>query len=177
MLVVNSSGEPARMSLGGGDRGRPRDLEGLRRPLALHFIHSFSLADPGDATTLGGAWLEAGVYAYVGAVSEPYLASFVPPRYLLERLVSRTPFLAAGRQYQGPFTPAWRIMTYGDPLMLALPERMHRLPRIPPPGAELVPGTDLRSTVKEAMREAATGDPEAMSRALRTLRLLGESGK
>ncbi len=176
VLVVNSSGEPARMSLRGRDRGRPRDLEGLRRPLALHFIHSFSLADPGDATTLGGAWLEAGVYAYVGAVSEPYLASFVPPRYLLERLVSRTPFLAAGRQYQGPFTPAWRIMTYGDPLMLALPERMHRLPRIPPPGAELVPGTDLRSTVKDAMREAAAGDPEAMSRALRTLRLLGESG-
>ena len=174
VLIVNSSGEPARMSLTGGERGRPRDVEGLRRPLALHFIHSFSMADPGDPATLGGAWLESGVYAYVGAVSEPYLASFVPPRYLFERLVNRTPFLAAGRQFQGPFTPAWRIMTYGDPLMLALPSRVHRLPRIPPPGTELVPGIELRSTVKDSMRLAAEGDPAAMTQALRTLRLLGE---
>ena len=138
-------------------------------------IHSFSLARPDDLGTLGGAWLDAGVYAYVGAVSEPFLASFIPPRYLLERLVNRTPFLAASRQYEGPFVRPWRVMTYGDPLMLVLPPKAQRLPRIPPPGSELVPGEVLRDSVKEPMRAAASGDVAAAGEAMRELRLLGES--
>ncbi len=56
-------------------------------------------------------------------MSEPFLASFIPPRFLLERLVNRTPFLAASRQYEGPFVRPWRVMTYGDPLMLVLPPK------------------------------------------------------
>ncbi|MGA0172618.1 MAG: hypothetical protein ACO3NL_03095, partial [Phycisphaerales bacterium] len=152
VLVLNSSGEPDRMSLAGGASAQASEIPRLRSPLALHMIHSFSLARPDDLGTLGGAWLEAGVYAYVGAVSEPFLASFIPPRYLLERLVNRTPFLAASRQYEGPFTRPWRVMTYGDPLMLVLPPNAQRLPRIPPPGSELVPGEVLRDSVKEPMR-------------------------
>ncbi len=175
VLVLNSSGEPDRMSLSGGASAQASEIPQLRAPLALHMIHSFSLARPDDAGTLGGAWLDAGVYAYVGAVSEPFLASFIPPRYLLERLVNRTPFLAASRQYEGPFVRPWRVMAYGDPLMLVLPPQAQRLPRIPPPGSELVPGEVLRESVKEPMRAAAGGDVAAASEAMRELRLLGES--
>ena len=175
VLVLNSSGEPDRMSLAGGATAQASEIPRLRAPLALHMIHSFSLARPDDLGTLGGAWLDAGVYAYVGAVSEPFLASFIPPRYLLERLVNRTPFLAASRQYEGPFLRPWRVMTYGDPLMLVLPPNAQRLPRIPPPGSELVPGEVLRDSVKEPMRGAAGGDVAAAGEAMRELRLLGES--
>ena len=175
VLVLNSSGEPDRMSLAGGASAQASEIPRLRAPLALHMIHSFSLARPDDLGTLGGAWLDAGVYAYVGAVSEPFLASFIPPRYLLERLVNRTPFLAASRQYEGPFLRPWRVMTYGDPLMLVLPPNAQRLPRIPPPGSELVPGEVLRDSVKEPMRGAAGGDVAAAGEAMRELRLLGES--
>jgi hypothetical protein len=175
VLVLNSSGEPDRMSLAGGASAQASEIPRLRAPLALHMIHSFSLARPDDLGTLGGAWLEAGAYAYVGAVSEPYLASFIPPRFLLERVVNRTPFLAASRQYEGPFVRPWRVMTYGDPLMLVLPPNAQRLPRIPPPGSELVPGELLRDSVKEPMRAAAAGDVDAAAEAMRELRLLGES--
>lgn len=175
VLVLNSSGEPDRMSLAGGGSAQASEIPRLRAPLALHMIHSFSLARPDDAGTLGGAWLDAGVYAYVGAVSEPFLASFIPPRYLLERLVNRTPFLAAARQYEGPFVRPWRVMAYGDPLMLVLPPKAQRLPRIPPPGSELVPGEVLRDAVKEPMRSAAAGDVASAATAMRELRLLGES--
>lgn len=174
VLVLNSSGEPDRMSLAGGASAQASEIPRLRAPLALHMIHSFSLARPDDPGTLGGAWLDAGVYAYVGAVSEPFLASFIPPRFLLERMVNRTPFLASARQYEGPFARPWRVMAYGDPLMLVLPPAAQRLPRIPPPGSELVPGEVLRESVKEPMRAAAAGDVAAAGEAMRELRLLGE---
>ncbi len=176
VLFLNSSGEPNRMSLASGQSAQTADVPRLRRPLALHMIHSFSMARPGDARTIGAAWLDAGVYAYVGAVSEPYLASFIPPRFVLERLANLIPFLAASRQYEGPFSPSWRVMTYGDPLMLAAPPAQHRLPRIPPPGHELVDGEDLREAAKESMRAAASPDADsaAITRAMLDLRLLGE---
>jgi len=173
VLFANSSGLATQMSLGDGSTGFVADLPVLRRPLALHLIHSFSLERPDDLATLGGALLDAGVYAYVGAVSEPFLASFIPPASLLERLVNRVPFLAAARSYEGPFAPPWRVMTYGDPLMLIMGPTTHALPRIPPPATELVAGEDLREAVKNSIRAART-DPAAAARALVELRMLGE---
>jgi hypothetical protein len=177
VLFLNSSGNPDRMSLGGERTGWVKDIPILDRPLALHFIHSFSLARPDDPATLGGAWLREGVYAYAGAVGEPFLASFVPPRFVLERLANLVPFLAAARQYEGPFAPPWRVMTFGDPLMLAAPPQRHRLPRTTPPAAELVPGETLADAARESMRRVAE-DPSAANHraAIRDLVLLGRGG-
>ncbi len=174
LLVLNSSGDPDRMSLGSDRLGWVQDLPLLDRPLAVQFVHSFSLARPDDPKTLGGAWLREGVYAYVGAVSEPFLASFIPPRFLMERLANMVPFLVAARQIEGAFSPPWRVMTYGDPLMLAAPPARHRLPRVTPPAAELVPGSDLRDAAKESLRNAAEeGSAESFRIAMHDLALLG----
>lgn len=174
LLLLNSSGDPDRMSLGADRLGWVQDLPLLDRPLAVQFVHSFSLARPDDPETLGGAWLREGVYAYVGAVSEPFLASFIPPRFLMERVANMVPFLVAARQIEGAFAPPWRVMSYGDPLMLAAPPARHRLPRVPPPAAELVPGRDLREAAKDSLRIASEeGSPDAFLRAMHDLALLG----
>lgn len=174
LLLLNSSGDPDRMSLGSDRLGWVQDIPILDRPLALQMVHSFSLARPDDPETLGAAWLREGVYAYAGAVAEPFLAAFIPPRFLLERLANLVPFLVAARQVEGLFSPPWRVMTYGDPLMLAAPPHRHRVPRVPPPAAELVAGRDLRDAAKDSLRQASeAGSPEAFRTAMHDLVLLG----
>ena len=75
------------------------------------------LLPPDDGKTVGGRWLERGVYAYVGSVDEPYLEAFVTPRLLTNRLQMLTPFLIAAREIAAP---PWKITTIGDPLMTIL---------------------------------------------------------
>jgi hypothetical protein len=111
----------------------------LSKPLALHMIHSFSLQQPDSVETLGGRWLQSGVYAYIGSVHEPYLPAFVPPLQVLERMVNAVPFVVAARQWDGPFSMPWRINTIGDPLMLcAAPKGVPPLVRVP--ATPVVPG-------------------------------------
>ena len=121
VLVANSSGRPEEFNLAGGSKGSVVDVPLLARPLALHLIHSYSLQRPNDHDSVGGRFLDHGVYSYVGSVEEPYLGAFVPPDLLMRRLFSFVPFLVAGRSWDGPFASVWRLTTIGDPLMLVQP--------------------------------------------------------
>ena len=60
-------------------RVAPTWLPVLNTPAALYFLHSWSLKKPASRTTVGGTWLDRGVYAYVGSSHEPMLQAFVPP--------------------------------------------------------------------------------------------------
>jgi hypothetical protein len=114
-IMVNSSGFPRRFAISGGE-GVPADLP-RGRPAAVSFIHSFSAADPLDSSTLAGRWLENGAYVYFGAMNEPYLHAFRPPRLIAELAAAEVPLGAALRQgEQEQFGRPWRLVYLGDPL-------------------------------------------------------------
>jgi hypothetical protein len=95
----------------------PDDVPMLNRPTILHLIHSWSMQNPNMIGSVGGRWLEHGSYAAVGSCWEPYLAAFVPPSLLAERLRNYIPFLVAARWWddEGAFCKVWRVQTFGDP--------------------------------------------------------------
>ena len=145
----------------------------LNVPLALHFTHSHSLKAPGNSNTIGGQWLDHGVYAYVGSVDEPRLPGFVPPKVFADRWRNLVPFLIAGRKWDN--SPAWKINTLGDPLMICRPPSLEANARRPAPDVADDDDVDLGEHVKTLMRRAAedeTGD--AIAEALATLDLLGK---
>ena len=147
VLFVNSSGNLDFFDVGNPgsvpvqEKGAPGDVPILSRPLALHMIHSWSLTAPSAHESIGGRWLEAGAYAYVGSVFEPFLPAFSPPVEILSRCANFVPFLIASRVWDGPFALPWRVATLGDPFMLiqapsslVLPAR--KAPSPPVPGQE-----------------------------------------
>ena len=147
VLFVNSSGNLDFFDVGNPgsvpvqEKGAPGDVPILSRPLALHMIHSWSLTAPSAHESIGGRWLEAGAYAYVGSVFEPFLPAFSPPVEILSRCANYVPFLIASRVWDGPFALPWRVATRGDPFMLiqapsslVLPAR--KAPSPPVPGQE-----------------------------------------
>ncbi len=129
--------------------GFAHDVPILDTPLALHMIHSWSLRSPENRDTVGGRWLEHGVYAYVGAMQEPYLGAFIPPELLVRRLLSFVPFLVAARHWDGPVGNAWRVNTFGDPLMLCRP-------LVGPDGTPSAARVDLPADYGTDLREQAT---------------------
>ncbi len=116
LIFVNTKGSSSSFNLGDGDAS-VQDVPTLNIPAAVHFIHSWSAVTPDDSKTVGGRWLERGVYAYVGSVDEPYLQAFVTPQLLVKRLQTLTPFLIAARHLEAA---PWKITTIGDPLMTIL---------------------------------------------------------
>ena len=147
VLFVNSSGNSDFFDIGNPgsvpiqERGAPGDVPILSRPLALHMIHSWSLTSPSAHESIGGRWLESGVYAYVGSVFEPFLPAFSPPAEVLSRCVNYVPFLIASRVWTGPFALPWRVATLGDPFMLIqAPNSLVLPPRKAPPPP--VPGQE-----------------------------------
>lgn len=180
LLFMNTSGNADFFDLGvpgqttAANRGGPGDIPVLSRPLALHLIHSFSLQQPANRETLGGRWLEAGVYAYVGSVHEPYLPAFVQPRQVLERLINAVPFAVAARNWDGPFALPWRVQVLGDPLMLCVaPKGIPAAERIPP--TPLLPGeVDVFAACKSALERTKNDrDGSATALAIRELVLVG----
>jgi len=181
VMFVNTSGNADFFDLGtpGGtppsNQGGPGDIPVLSRPLALSFIHSWSLSAPGVRDTIGGRWLEHGVYAYVGSVQEPYLVGFVPPVVCIELLVNLTPFAVAARYMDGPFAMPWRIATLGDPLMLCAGPRLWSPPaRIAP--TPMVPGQEnamdrCRDLLEKARQDA---DGAATASAMQALSAIGQ---
>jgi hypothetical protein len=176
MLFMNTSGNADFFDLGvpgqttAANRGGPGDIPVLSRPLALHMIHSFSLQQAANRETLGGRWLDAGAYAYVGSVHEPYLPAFVPPRQVLERLINAVPFAVAARQWDGPFALPWRVQVLGDPLMLcAAPKGIPTAERIPP--TPMLPGeVDVFAACKTALERTKNDrDGTATAQAIREL--------
>jgi hypothetical protein len=180
LLFMNTSGNADFFDLGvpgqttAANRGGPGDIPVLSRPLALHLIHSFSLQQPADRETIGGRWLDAGAYAYVGSVHEPYLPAFVQPRQVLERLINAVPFAVAARHWDGPFALPWRVQVLGDPLMLcAAPKGIPTAERIPP--TPLLPGeVDVFAACKAALERTKNDrDGSATTLAIRELVLAG----
>lgn len=188
VLFVNTSGLSNTFDLGlpgqtpPVNQGSALDIPLLARPLALHFVHSFSLQNPGSPGTIGSRWLEHGVYAYVGSVQEPFLPAFVPPDPVMQRLASMVPFLIAARHWEGPFAVPWRITTIGDALMLApapaRPIRRRLGAEVAEPSSAAGAGRTL-----ESLRESATAllracqaepTPQNFDRAFRELARLGD---
>ncbi|MCH2143941.1 MAG: hypothetical protein MK082_02215 [Phycisphaerales bacterium] len=175
VLILNTSGSTTRMNLSGETVGTTRDIPALNRPLALHMIHSYSLNAPGSNSTIGGKWLDRGVYAYVGSCDEPYLNAFTPPSVLARRIANYTPFLVASRVDTGPMALPWRIVTIGDPLMLAEspPRRERRRVRVPleePPGS-----IDIRRRTLTRLSSVIGNDEEVVDpETLHDLHLLGQ---
>ena len=97
-IMLNSSGGPRQFSISGGG-GIPANLP-RGRPAAVAIIHSFSAADPLDASTIAGRWLENGAFVYFGAMNEPYLPAFRTPRLVASLAAGEMPLgaLAAGRK-------------------------------------------------------------------------------
>ena len=170
VLVMNSGGNADYFVLS-DTRAYCGDVPVLNVPLALHFTHSHSLKAPDNPNTIGGQWLDHGVYAYIGSVDEPRLPGFVPPKVFADRFRNLVPFLIAGRQWDDP---AWKINTLGDPLMICRPPVLGAIARLPAPDVADDAELDLGEHVKTLMRRAAkdeTGD--AIAEAVATLDLLG----
>ena len=131
-IMVNSSGRPASVLHLRGS-GCPADLP-RGRPAAVSIIHSFSAADPLDASTLAGRWLENGAFVYYGAMNEPFLPAFRPPRLVAELAAAGIPLSAVLRQGPNePFGRPWRLVYLGDPLYRFHTLMTHaRRNRIPP---------------------------------------------
>ncbi len=123
LIFVNTKGSKDYFDLGDG-QAHVDDIPKLRFPAAIHFLHSFSAANPDDPNTIAGRWLENGAYLYVGSVHEPYLDAFVPPDVIAKRMDDYFPFLLAARHLE---SAPWKITTIGDPLMTTLAEPRGRI--------------------------------------------------
>ena len=160
VLFMNTSGQSARMELAGGDIGHTSDIPSLHQPLALQLIHSFSLQSPASPWTIGARWLDRGVYAYVGSCNEPFLAAFKSPLQVVKWIPNYAPFLVASRQYQGPMSKPWRVVTIGDPLMLIERPGVNPVKRVVQ-GRPLQEGeSDLRRDVLRQLRSDQGADAE-----------------
>ncbi len=114
-IMINSSGIPRQFSIPGGP-GRPADLP-RGRPSAVSTIHSFSASDPTDPSTIAGRWLESGAFVYFGAMYEPFLHSFRPPKLIAELIAAELPLSAVLRQGDNElYGRPWRLVYLGDPL-------------------------------------------------------------
>jgi hypothetical protein len=180
VLFMNSSGNADFFEMETSSSAPSTDIPVLREPMALSMIHSFSLQAPDTDYTVGGRWLDHGVYAYVGSVHEPYLTAFVPPATVIQRLAALTPFLVAGRQWPSdPIPQVWRIATIGDPLMtVPAPKTLAMLPgRDPAPPLE-AGEVDVRTSARAALEKLKGADPtvtrESCATAMRDLVLAGD---
>lgn len=172
VMLMNSSGDPDWFSLGGNDRGRVADIPFLRKPLALGLIHSWSMKRPADRETVGGRWLERGVYAYYGSVHEPFLGAFVPPTNVVDRIASFAPFLVSCRMIDGEFGKPWRLVAIGDPLMTVRVPAQRQIPAAPLPADG---ATDLRTeTIRRLKAAQARPEAEEFRAVMKDLLLLGE---
>lgn len=117
-IHVNTAGHRRWFNLNPG-RATGRDVPMLARPAAVHFIHSFSAQDPGDAGSIAATWLDRGAFCYLGAMDEPFLGAFLPPEVLMQRLYSAIPWGAATRPDTAPL---WKVNVFGDPLYTLGPE-------------------------------------------------------
>jgi hypothetical protein len=180
LLFMNSSGNADFFEVEPGTVAWSTDIPVLRRPVALAMNHSFSLQAADAGWTVGGRWLDHGVYAYVGSVHEPYLSAFVPPAVVIQRLSALTPFLIAGRQWPGdPIPQVWRIATVGDPLMtVPAPKTIAMLPGREPAPAPAAGETDVRAAARSSLERVKTADAAglraAIADAMRDLVLAGD---
>jgi hypothetical protein len=178
LVIMNSSGYFDFFSLAGNVAARPGDVPVLNHPVALHLIHSWSLHVPARSNTVGGRWLDHGVYAMTGSCYEPFLSAFIPPHALAGRMASLMPMLPASRRMaeDGMDFP-WRVVTIGDPLMLVPPPAAPRPVQGPRIAAEAGYGVNLLDELKTFMKRAAEeGRVDDFVQSMRILDMLGRDG-
>lgn len=113
LVMINTKGNSDFFDLEPG-RGKPADVPILNRPAAVHIVHSWSAEMPGERRTIAGRWFERGAFAYFGSVQEPFLQAFVPTPDVAARLAALIPWGPAVRHTNAP---AWKVATFGDPLL------------------------------------------------------------
>ncbi len=175
LIIMNSSGYFDFFSLAGGVSARPGDVPVLNQPAVLHLIHSWSLHDPGAMNTVGGRWLDHGVYAMTGSCFEPFLSAFIPPQALAARLMSLMPMLPASRRLQEDgLSQPWRVVTIGDPQMLVPPPAAPQQVQGPRVAADADYGVNLLEEVRTLMKRAdAEGRVDDFVQTIRILEMLG----
>ena len=173
IALINSKGNSDFFDLSSGT-AYPIDVPVLNEPLALHLIHSWSMQAPDNRGSVGGRWLDHGVYAAVGSCWEPYLAAFVPPTELAKRWTSFVPFVVGSRWWDGqsPLSKPWRVVTIGDPLMMFIAPDKTAKPRVNHPADY---GVDLTASVKTLMREAV--QEQSASKTAEALSILNTLGR
>jgi hypothetical protein len=148
-ITVNTSGFPEIFDLQPGRCGAV-DAPFLNVPAAVHFVHSYSAARPGDRNTIAGRFLERGAFAYVGSVHEPFLQAFVTTPAMCGRMLALGPWGASVRLDDAP---KWRIAVFGDPLWTLGP----RAPRIDAP-LPLEGAQDIQDLLAPAVKEKRFAD-------------------
>lgn len=150
----------------------------LERPALVHFVHSFSAQDPGDANSIAARWLDAGAYAYVGSADEPFLTAFHTPEHLAGRLLAPAPWGFAAR-VDAP--QPWKINVFGDPLITVVPPTgatgavAARLPDAPPlAGVEDV-AEHFKTALKDRKFDDAARDLAYLSRDADILRVFSSA--
>ncbi len=176
VLFMNTMGNQDFFYLWNSVVSRPEDVAMLQRPMALQLIHSWSLTSPESRDTVGGRWLEHGVYAYTGSVYEPYLTAFVPPSLIASRISNYTPFLVASRWGGGPLDATWRLTTIGDPLMVTPSPSQPQPPRETKFNLDVSAGeSDVKESARGALVAAkSSNDPADYARALRDVVRTGD---
>lgn len=176
VLFMNTMGNQDFFQLWNAAICRPEDVPMLQRPMALHLIHSWSLTSPESRDTVGGRWLEHGVYAYTGSVYEPYLTAFVPPSMVASRMSNYTPFLVASRWGGGPLDATWRLTTIGDPLMVTPSPSQPQPPREAKFNLDIAAGeSDVKESARAALLAAKSSNaPDDYARALRDVVQAGD---
>jgi hypothetical protein len=170
VVAMNSKGNVNFFDLYNNGRVSCGDVPVLNVPAAIHLIHSWSMRSPDSAATVAGRWLQHGAYAFVGSVEEPTLSAFLPPRVLASRWAGGVPWLIGARRWDD--SPAWKVNTFGDPLMLSRPPRAAAPPRLVPAVED---GQDLKTRATALMRQADAADSGAdFAAAIATLALIGE---
>ena len=160
VLFMNTSGRNSQLEMALETNGKTSDVPTLTQPLALHMIHSYSLQNPDNPRTIGGRWLDRGVYAYVGSCEEPFISAFRTPLEVVEWIANYAPFLVSARKYQGEMSKPWRVVSIGDPLMLIERPEVNPIVRVDQ-GRTLAAGeSNLRTDVLQQLRTAGTADAD-----------------
>ncbi|MEQ9208048.1 MAG: hypothetical protein RLN78_11830 [Phycisphaerales bacterium] len=153
LIMMNTKGSPNHYDLPHAPTGmgKPGDIPMLDQPAAMHIVHSFSLSQPFQSKTVGGRWLDRGVYLYAGSVDEPFLTGFVPTPTVARRLLGQLPFAAAIHYDDGQ---AWKIAVIGDPLktLSACGVRLDSVPPIVEEYIQTSDGSVLNTRAKELLK-------------------------
>jgi len=175
VIFFTSKGNQDFLELADG-RIAPTWLPVLNTPAALYFLHSWSLKKPSNRVTVGGTWLDRGVYAYVGSSHEPVLQAFVPPMEVVRRTMNFVPFLIASRWFagQGIHSNSWRLNTIGDPLMVCGPGPTTNRRRVDAIGRPNC--TDVVAEAKLFLMQAKENPSDAsFAKAIELVSLLGRN--
>ncbi|MEW6536044.1 MAG: hypothetical protein AB1454_10545 [Candidatus Auribacterota bacterium] len=116
LLFVNSSGYPDSWS-----GGRVEDIPDTM-PVAVHFAHSASAANPYDPDTIAGRWLYNGAFVYYGSITEPYSPAFNLSHTIINKWVAGSSFAEAVQQKDEippQYAKPWKLFYIGDPLFFA----------------------------------------------------------